>query len=253
MYPILFKAGIFEVHAYGFFIALAFIIGIMITLFYTRREGIDPQIVFDLAIYVLLSAIVGSRLFYVIGAWDQFKDNWPEMFMVQRGGLVFLGGFIFCLITVLIYCRLKKIPVFKLFDAIAPATALGYSITRIGCFLNSCCFGLPTALPWGIKFPLGSLADSYFPGESLHPTQLYSMLSMLLVFVVLVLLYRKKSFDGQIFMWWFVFYAVYRFAVEAIRYCPIYWLGLTPAQWMVIPLFIYGVWGLWYHRRKPGA
>lgn len=253
MYPILFKAGIFEVHAYGFFIALAFICGILLSIYYSRKEGIDIQVVFDLAFYILIAAIVGSRLFYVIGTWDQFRDNPLDIFMVQRGGLVFLGGFLLAFIVVIIYARIKKMPLFKLFDAIAPSAALGYSMTRIGCFLNGCCFGLPASFPWALKFPPRSLADSYFPGEALHPTQIYSMLLMFIVFVVLVLMYRNKKFDGQIFLWFFVLYSIYRFAVEALRYCPIFWLGLTPAQWMVIPMFIYGVWGLFHYNRKPGA
>jgi len=252
MYPILIKVGPLSVHAYGFFIALAFLFGIWISYNYLKREGLDPNMVFDLAIFVLISAIIGARLFYVIGEWEQYRNAPIEIFMVQKGGLVFLGGFLLALLAVILYARFKNIPLLKLFDALAPGTALGYSIARIGCFLNGCCFGLPTKLPWGIVFPPVALASNYFPGEHLHPTQIYSLLSMLTVFVVLVWIYRKKKFDGQIFFWWLILYSIYRFLVEFLRFSPIHWIGLTPSQWMVLFAFIYGVWGLLHYLPAGG-
>jgi phosphatidylglycerol:prolipoprotein diacylglycerol transferase len=253
MYPILFKFGVIEVHAYGFFVALAFLFGTLVSLHYAKKEGIRSETILDLVIYVIIAAIVGSRLFYVIGQWDQFKDAPLEMFMVQKGGLVFLGGFLLAFLTVIGYAKIKGIPLLKFFDVLAPGTALGYSIARIGCFLNGCCFGLPTKAGWGVVFPFGSLAYSYFPGEHLHPTQLYSLASMLIVFFVLVRMYRSKKFDGQIACWWFILYAAYRFLVEFLRFSPIHWLGLTPSQWLVLPLFIFGLWGLNHYNKQPGA
>lgn len=253
MYPILFKIGPFSVHAYGFFIALAFIFGILVSLHYTKKEGIRREAILDLALYVIIAAIVGSRFFYVIGQWNQYKDNLLEVFMVQKGGLIFLGGFLLALATVIGYTKIKNIPLLKLFDALAPGTALGYSIARIGCFLNGCCFGLPTDPHWGLVFSSGSLAASYFPGQPLQPTQLYSLLAMFLAFLVLLWIYRFKKFDGQIFFWWFILYSVYRFLVEFLRYSPIHWLGLTPSQWLVIFTFAFGIWGLNYYKRKLGA
>jgi len=253
MYPILLNFGAMSVHAYGFFIAVAFLAGIAVTLHYAKREGIDSQNVLDIAIIGLVAAIVGARLFYVVGQWSEFRDNPMDMFMVQKGGLVFLGGFLLALLAGTIYVRFKKLPLLKFFDSIAPGVALGYSIARIGCFLNGCCFGLPTKLPWGIAFPPGALAFGYFGGDHLHPTQLYALLLMLLSFLLLVVIYRSKRFDGQVFFWWFIFYALYRFGVEFLRYSPIHWLGLTPSQWIVIPAFIFGVWGLNHYKPKPGA
>ncbi len=253
MYPILLNLGPLSVHAYGFFIAVAFITGILITLQYAKMEGIDSQYVLDIAILGLIAAIVGSRLFYVIGQWGEFRDNLIDIFMVQKGGLVFLGGFLLALLVGILYVRAKKLPMLKFFDAIAPGVALGYSIARIGCFLNGCCFGLPTKLPWGISFPPGALAYGYYSDEHLHPTQIYSLLLMLLSFIILVLIYRKKKFDGQIFFWWFILYSIYRFGVEFLRYSPIHWLGLTPSQWIVIPALIYGMWGLLHYGKKSGV
>ncbi|MEA3493006.1 MAG: prolipoprotein diacylglyceryl transferase [Candidatus Margulisiibacteriota bacterium] len=248
MYPILFKIGPLSIHSYGVMVAIAFLVGIFVSIYYAKKAGIKEQVIPDLAIYVIIVAIAGARFFYVAGQWHQYKNNLIEIFMVQKGGLVFLGGFLLALITVVFYAKRKGIPLLKLFDILAPGAALGYAIGRIGCFLNGCCFGVPTDLPYGIKFPPGALAYSYFPDKYLHPTQLLSSGSMLLAFMILALLYAHKKFDGYIFFWGIIFYSVYRFLVEFLRYSPMHWLGLTPSQWIVLPLLIFGVFALAFNR-----
>lgn len=247
MYPILFKIGSLSIHSYGVMVAIAFLVGIFVSIYYAKKEGIKEQIILDLAIYVIIVAIAGSRCFYVLGQWDQYKNNLVEIFMVQKGGLVFLGGFLLALLTIILYSKRKGIPLLKLFDILAPGVALGYAIGRIGCFLNGCCFGLPAKVSWALRFPAGSLAYSYFPGERIHPTQLYSSASMFLVFLILVFLYRSKKFDGQVFFLGIIFYPVYRFLVEFLRYSPIHWGGFTPSQWIVVFLFVFGIFGLVSH------
>lgn len=249
MFPVLFKIGPLAIRSYGVMVAVAFLVGIVISLFYAKKEGIESETILDLAIYVIISAITGARIFYVLGQWDYYFQNPIEIFMVQNGGLVFLGGMLFSILTVFIYTRLKTIPLLKLLDALAPGTALGYAIGRIGCFLNGCCFGLPTKLPWGLVFAPGSLAALYFPGEHLHPTQLYSSFLVLMVFLVLSWLYRDKKFDGQIFFWGLTLYALYRFMIEFLRYSPIHWLLFTPSQWLSITIFLFGIWGLIRYRK----
>ncbi|MDD5382391.1 MAG: prolipoprotein diacylglyceryl transferase [Candidatus Margulisbacteria bacterium] len=246
MYPILFKIGPFAVHAYGFMVAIAFIVGIMIALYLARREGIASEAILDMAIYVIIAAIVGARLMYVIGEWQSYRDNLIEIFMVQKGGLAFLGGLILAIIVVIWQAKMKKIPLLKLLDIGTPVTALGYAIARIGCFLNGCCFGHPTKLPWGVVFPPGSLAYFQYPDTPIHPTQLYALCSMLIVFVLTLNLWKHKKYDGQVFFWGLILYATYRFIVEFFRYCPaeLYWLGLNPGQIISLLMFVGGVVGL---------
>ncbi len=245
MLPTLLRFGWLEVHAYGLLVALGFLAGIAVTLYYARRENIGPQQMLDLAIMVIISSIVGARLFYVAGQFGYYRSHPLEIVMVQNGGLVFLGGLLLSLAVVWYYARRQGIPLLKLFDAIAPGTALGYAIGRIGCFLNGCCFGLPTKQPWGVVFPNGSLAASFCPGQPLEPTQLYSSALMLAACLALVWLYRRKSFDGQILCCGLVFYSLYRFLIEFLRFSPVHWLSLTPSQWLVVPLFVFGLWGLY--------
>jgi phosphatidylglycerol:prolipoprotein diacylglycerol transferase len=223
---------------------------LILSLYYGKKEGVSGQTILDLALYVMIASIVGARLVYVLGQWDYFRANPLEIIMVQNGGLVFLGGLLLALLAVALYARLKHIPLLKLMDIMAPGTTLGYVLGRLGCFLNGCCFGLPTNLPWGVVFPPGSLAAAYCPDQVLHPTQLYSSLAMFFSFLFLIRLYRQKKFDGQILFWGLTFYSLYRFLVEFLRFSPIHWLGLTPSQWLAIVLFIFGLWGLSYFRNK---
>jgi len=243
MQPIIFKLGALELHSYGLFVALGFTVGIILSLICAKREKIAAQLIVDLALYVVIAAIAGARLFYVLGQPAYYCHNPLEIIMVQNGGLVFLGGLLLAILAVVIFARRKNIPLLSLLDAITPGTALGYAIGRLGCFFNGCCFGLPTNLPWGIEFPSGSLAAFYCPGEHLHPTQLYSSLIVLILFLGLLWLYKNKKFSGQIFFSGLIGYSLYRFLIEFLRYSPIHWLYLTPSQWIAILIFIFGLWG----------
>ncbi|MBN3032966.1 MAG: prolipoprotein diacylglyceryl transferase [Candidatus Saganbacteria bacterium] len=244
MFPVLFKFGGLELRSYGFFVALGFAAGILVSFVYARREKIARQLILDLALWVIIASVAGARLVYVLGQWDYYRRNLPEIIMLQNGGLVFLGGLLLALLTVYLFARRRRLPLLKLLDALTPGTALGYAIGRLGCFLNGCCFGLPTTMPWAIVFPRGSLAAAYCPDTALHPTQLYASLSMLFAFLALVWLYRAKKFGGQILFSGLVFYSLYRFVIEFFRFSPLRWLALTPSQWLVIPLFVLGIWGL---------
>lgn len=248
MHPDLCNLGPFPLHTYGLLAAIGFALGILVVLYYAKREGLNSEMIMDLALYVIIAAIVGARLFYVIGEWETFRGNWKEIIMVQNGGLVFLGGLIVAALVVVYYARVKNILILKLLDAITPSVALGEGIGRLGCFFNGCCFGLPTKLPWGLSFPPGSLAYQYFGGEHIHPTQLYSASGLFLVFLALIWLYRRKEYDGQIFYWGIVFYAIYRFSVEFFRFSPIHWAGLTPSQWIVLIAAALALFGIFTKR-----
>lgn len=251
MYPTLFHLGGLTVHSYGLLVALGLAIGIAIIARYASKyEGLAPELIIDLALYCVIAAFIGARLLYVLGEWQYFLANPLEIIMVQHGGLVFFGGFLLGLAALILLAGRKRLPLLKIMDAAAPGLSLGYAIGRLGCFLNGCCFGLPTTLPWGVVFPAGSLAAQYCPGEKLHPTQLYSSFLMTLVFLFIAWLYRRKKFDGEIAGWWFILYALYRFIVEFFRYSPFHWFGLTPMQWLVVPLFACGAWGLVYYRKR---
>jgi phosphatidylglycerol:prolipoprotein diacylglycerol transferase len=131
-------------------------------------------------------------------------------------------------------------PFWKTADVLAPSIALGSVFGRAGCLLNGCCYGRPTDLPWGIRFP----ADHPTGGVPVHPTEIYDGLLNLILYFFLAWLFRHKKFDGQIFATYLLCYAVTRSFVEYFRgdYTNLhYHFGLTPAQWISVPIFVAGL------------
>jgi phosphatidylglycerol:prolipoprotein diacylglycerol transferase len=215
MYPVLFRIGPFAVHTYGVFVAMAFLSAIALALREARRVGEDADHILDLCFYMLIAAIVGSRVLYVVIDWPTFQQDPVEIIRIWHGGLVFYGGFIAALLTAFWYTKKKGIPLWKTADILAPPVAFGQFVGRIGCFFAGCCYGRVCDLPWAVTF---TDPESLAPkGIALHPTQLYSSLNALLVFVVLVLLRRIKSFEGQIFWMYVLLYGLSRSILEFFR------------------------------------
>lgn len=215
MYPILFQLGKFTIYTYGFFVALGFIVGIL----YARQEAIkvgeDPERVLDLIFYIIISGIVGARLFYVATNLSSYISDPLGIFKIWEGGLVFYGGFITALITAFIYVKMKGMSVGKIADIAGPTLALGHAVSRIGCFFAGCCFGKECDLPWAVTFNhTGSLAKQ---GVPLHPTQLYSTINLLIIFGILLLLKSRMKIKGQLFWVYIFLYGMTRSIIEIFR------------------------------------
>ena len=228
MRPILFKIGGFSIYSYGVMLALgiaAAVVG-MRSLF--KERGYPEEKLYDLALIAVISGIIGSRLFYIVFyAWDAFLQNPLLFFKLWQGGLVFYGSLLGGLVGGLIYLAVQKMPFWEVADMAAPYFALAYAIGRIGCFLNGCCYGKATAVPWGVVFPV-------VDGLPRHPTQLYSSVAALGLFVFLSRLYRRRRFPGQVFTCYLGGYAVVRFVIEFWRENLILWAGLTVGQVMAL-------------------
>lgn len=211
MHPILFQIGSFKVYSYGFFVALGVLVAVLVTMKKFRKAGKSPQIVLDLAVLLLVSGIVGARLGYVFLYDPVFYLIHPwRIFIIQEGGLVFYGAFLLGLIAALVFLRKKRFPFFVVADYAAPGLALGYAVARIGCFLNGCCYGKPTAVPWGIVFPVVDELPR-------HPTQIYASLASLLIFCFLEHLFSHRKFHGQVFSSYLFLYGVSRAVIEVFR------------------------------------
>ncbi len=234
MHPVIASFGPLTIYSYGFMLALAFASGILLAIFLGRKKGLSAELILDLALLVLVFSIIGARLFYVVGFWDIYKSNWIKIFYVQEGGLVFLGGLFFALLTVWTFALFKKTPLLKLLDVIAPGAVLGYSIGRIGCFLNGCCYGVATQSFLGVKFP-----QLY---ELHYPTQLFSSLVNLLIFFFLLFLWPRAKKDGVVFYTAFFMHLTYRFLIEFLRDYPVRFMGiLTYSQILSIAFFVLGL------------
>jgi phosphatidylglycerol:prolipoprotein diacylglycerol transferase len=215
LHPILFRIGPFTLHAYGVFVAMAFLMGIGLALKEARRVGEDPNKVLDLAFYMLIASIIGSRILYVLVNWPMFKDDLLEIFRLWHGGLVFYGGFIGAVLTALWYMRLKGLLLWKTADILAPSIAFGQFVGRIGCFFAGCCYGKVCELPWAVTF---THPESLAPkGVPLHPTQLYGSLIALLIFLTLTALKRIKKFEGTLFWTYVLLYGMARSVLEFFR------------------------------------
>jgi len=215
MYPVLLKIGKFSIHTYGFFVALGFLTAILFAKHEAKRKGMDYEKIMDLCFYILLAAIVGSRLLYIAINLDMFLSDPLEIFKIWNGGLVFYGGFIAALITLIVYLKKQKMPLWKTADIMAPALALGHCIGRIGCFFAGCCYGKPCDLPWAVTFT--NPATLAPVGISLHPTQLYSSASNLIIFGMLLLFRRYQKFEGQLLLVYIFLYGIFRSIIEAFR------------------------------------
>jgi phosphatidylglycerol---prolipoprotein diacylglyceryl transferase len=215
MHPILFKIGPLSIHTYGFFLAIGMLTGIFMARSEARRYQLDPDKIMDLCFYIVIAAIVGSRLFYVLTYPDLYIAEPMEIIKIWNGGLVFYGGFIGAAIVVIIYLRVHRLPLGKSSDIAAVAMPLGHFFGRIGCFFAGCCYGKVCQMPWAVTFRNpDSLAPLNIP---LHPTQLYESAANLMVYFIMLALRPYKRFDGQLFLIYIILYGVNRSIIEIFR------------------------------------
>ena len=217
MHPILIELGPFKIYSYGFMLALSFLAGILLAGRRAEKRGISKEAVQDLSIILIILAVVGSRTLYILTHRDNYKSI-IDIIALWQGGATYYGGILLAIAGAVAYLRKRKISFFRMADICVPSIALGIFLTRLGCFLSGCCFGLPTSCPLGISFPADSPAGYLFPGSAVHPTQLYSSFYGIVIFVLLLLMERKRAFDGFAFALFCIFYGVARFIVDFFRY-----------------------------------
>jgi len=252
MHPILIDLGMLKIYSYGFMLALSFLVGIVLGARRAGRRGIDPEIIYDLSIILVLGAVLGSRGLYILTHRDHFKSI-LDIVAIWQGGATYYGGLLLAVAGAVVYLRKKKIPFFRVTDILAPSVAAGVFITRIGCFLSGCCFGNPTSCPTGVVFPAGSPAGHCHADVAIHPTQIYSSLYGLVIFIILILIDRKERFDGFLFSWLCMLYGAARFIVDFFRHyedLAIVAGGLTDNQVISIALILYGAVYLFVGRAK---
>ena len=237
MHPIICKIGPISIYSYGFAIAAAFFVCIFLLRVEARRQNLDPEKIYDLAFFILISGIIGGRILYVLLNLPYFLNDPLEIIMLHHGGLVWFGAFGFASLAAIIYLKWNKLPVLKTLDLFAPYLALGHAIGRIGCFLNGCCYGKPAS--WGIYFPIH--------GQRLIPTQLFSSFYLVIIFVVLRLYQQKTHKPGEIFFRYIFLYSLARFFIEFLRAdSPHILLGMTVFQLICIFLFLGSAYAILY-------
>jgi len=239
MFPVLFRFADITIHTYGVMLAAGFLFAILLALREARRVEIDPNRVLDLSFYFLIAGLVGSRLFYVLGHWDDFRSHPIEMIMFWKGGLVFYGGLILAFPVGVWYLRKYRLSFPRFADLIAPSIAIGQTFGRLGCFSAGCCYGAPTEVPWALTF---TNENSLAPlGVPLHPAQLYESGATFLIFLALTSMRRSGRYQGKLIWYYLLFYSVARFIIEFFRGDPRGFLipgYLSTSQAIGIPAFI---------------
>ena len=218
MHPTIFRFHGFELHSYGLLLAIAFLVGIQLFLKRGADRGLPEDKLSTLSLILLVLAIIGGRGLYVLTHWSDYARDLGGIFRIWEGGLMLYGGYFLAIAGGIVYVRRTGLSVWRVGDAAAPSMALGIGIGRLGCFLNGCCFGLPSHLPWAIKFPPGSYSNFVFPNEALQPSQLYLAAAGGALFVLLLRLDRKPHFDGWLFWSYIAMDAVLRFVIDFTRY-----------------------------------
>ena len=250
MHPILIQIGPFTIYSYGFFIAAAILLALAVTIRRARAKGLDAKLGPDLGFYLILSAIVGSRLLYVLLQPQQFLSDPLLIVQFWKGGLVFIGGAVAAVAFAVFYLRRRGQPFWDWADAFAPGIALGQGVGRIGCLMAGCCYGKPTQLPWAITFtdPL-SLAPLHIP---LHPTQIYHSLAGFFTFGLVLWGGRHLRGSGQAFGLLIAAYGALRFIIEFYRGDDRGQLlaQLTVTQWAALAALAVGILLILFRRRS---
>lgn len=259
MFPELFRIpglGI-PIATYGVLLAIAFIVALWLTARLAERDGLPRNRIYDLGLYILASALIGSKALMVLVEWGDFAGDWRRIFSFDlwRSAGVYYGGFLIALLVSVILMRRWQLPWRKTADAFAPGVALGHAIGRLGCFSAGCCWGKPTTSWIGVRFTEEANRLTGVPIDSaLIPTQLIEAAANLLIFFFLLWLRKRRSFDGQIIYAYLMVYSVARFTIE-------FWradergqvLGLSTSQFIAILLFALGLLLTVYELRRKAA
>ncbi len=224
------RALLIPLHTYGLLIATAFLVAMWLAGRTAMRAGLDQDRVMDLSFWILVFAMVGSRVLFIMVNWDEYAQDPASIFAFWKGGLVFYGGFIGATLCSIFYMRKHNMRFFPYADALIPSVSIGHAIGRMGCFAAGCCWGgaCDPHLAWAARFPPESLAyqsqlshglihaGSLF-SMPIHPTQLYESLGELCIFTLLTLYRSRKRFNGEILALYLCLYAPLRATVELLR------------------------------------
>jgi phosphatidylglycerol:prolipoprotein diacylglycerol transferase len=276
MHPILFEIGNFFVGTYGLFVALGLLTGVWISCWRARRNGVDDNLILDLAFVGFVAGMLGARLTYILVEWEGVaaafrhpdRSVWREYILIRQG-FVYAGGMILAVGAAVWLIRRRGASLWRVADCIAPAIPLGHGLGRVGCFFAGCCWGSPCELPWAVSFPkvigprgevLGMthqyhLYEGWISADAthslpVHPIQLYEALALFGLFLILTWLWRRRRFEGQVFLAYLLIYPVARFGLEYFRGDPergIYF-GLSSSQHISIVVLVLGL-VFWVKRR----
>ena len=265
--------GGIKVFGYGLMLFLAFLGSTNLAAWRARREKIDPELLYDLALWVFIGGLVGARGFYVIQYWNERIRTIGDIFRIWEGGIVLYGSIMGGTAAFFLYRLIRPFPLRPLLDVIAPSLALGIALGRLGCFLNGCCYGDTCDLPWAVRFPRESppwvhqvhhdqivkpegtapwtpyydrvrektvLASNW--SLPVHPTQLYSTVDGLILLGLLTAYFPLRRRDGEVMALLMMTYPVTRYLIEELRDDEgAYFAGMTISQTISVGVLLAGL------------
>lgn len=240
------EIGPISLRWYGLLIASAILMGASLSQYLAQQRQVNPELVSDLVIWLVVGAIPAARLYYVLFRWDYYRHYPEEILAIWRGGIAIHGAILGGLLAALIFARLKRVSFWQLADLVAPSLILGQAIGRWGNFFNSEAFGRPTDLPWKLLIPLEKRPSGYETVEYFHPTFLYESLWDLMVFGLLMTLFFRypQAKRGTLFLVYAVGYSLGRLWIEGLRTDSLMLGPLRIAQVVSLVGIIVGVAGL---------
>ena len=221
--PILLDLGVIAIRWYGLLIAIAVLVGINLSQFLARYRNLNPDDVGDFALWAVIGAIVGARIYYVAFEWESYADDPIKALQIWRGGIAIHGAILGGTITAILFSRKHQLSVWALLDVVAPSLVFGQALGRWGNFFNSEAFGAPTDLPWKLYIPLASRPPGYTSYEYFHPTFLYESLWNLGVLALIGWLFWRSVKGtialkpGTICLVYFATYSLGRVWIEGLR------------------------------------
>ena len=248
--PIIFQLGPLAIRWYGLLIASAVLIGVSLSQYLAEKRRVNPELLGDLAIWLVLGAIPCARIYYVAFEWPQYAQRPEDIIAIWKGGIAIHGAILGGTIAALIFAKIQRVSFWQLADLIAPSAILGQAIGRWGNFFNSEAFGSPTDLPWKLYIPANSRPRAYANFEYFHPTFLYESLWNLTVFGLLLTLFFRdlqgkiRLKTGALFLVYIAAYSSGRVWIEGLRTDSLMFGPLRAAQMVSLTGIVLGLGGL---------
>ena len=219
----------FRIAFYGIIIGIGVLLAFFIVSKLAAKEGISTDLIYDLGIFIVIFGILGARLYYVIFSWDYYKDNLIRILYFREGGLAIYGGVIAGFITLVLFCKKKKVSIFKIGDLVIPGLLIGQILGRYGNFFNREVFGTYSDGLLAMRLPINAVRYSdiddaikmhILPGTNyiqVHPTFLYESIYNMGLLLAVMLFRKRKKYDGEVLLWYFGGYGIGRAVIEGIR------------------------------------